>query len=253
METKSFKLRETNIPQQFKLLVEQELVLKNQNGQVTTFTLNEISDPNDQSNDCTDIFGSIFLALASIFGNNFFKDKVSSAITFEDTKGIGEAMFTMRSDFQTDDLPERETSGFYNYTGTFGENKEGIEPEKVLAFDKMEKVTPWINNFNRSMLYLHKKRIGDISTANGMTLIALRVIRNWMEETIQTNPDNQIELIIDDMMGHVSHISKEEYEQKLVPFAYVDGKIIDGEINIVATFGEELKNVAKGNSDFFTE
>ena len=244
METKTTILRESQVPQNFKLMVEQEVTTTNENGQVTAFDIDLTNDPVDQSNDSTDTFDTLILTCASIMSKDEMKDKNNkSALVFGNTKGIGEMLMACIAEYV-----EEDGEGNWYYSFTFDpEDIKGIKPDNTFNFTKLEKVAPFANMFNVALMELHSKRIGDVEIINGMVLCAIKSIIGWLD-TAATEGEIQ-ELIIDGAPKYSSTVSEQEWKDSLITFATASVEVVKGVKKMSMSFGEEMKAIAKGNGD----
>ena len=73
-------IRETNIPQQFKAMFEQEVYRIDPNtNEMIKFNISAANDPRDQSNDCVDIFGVLINTCANIMAHDEMKPEDGKA------------------------------------------------------------------------------------------------------------------------------------------------------------------------------
>lgn len=245
MDVKTTFLRESQIPQNFKMMFEQEVTTTNSNGQITSYDISLTNDPNDQSNDSTDAFDTLILACASIMSKDEMKPKESgkSALVFGNTKGVGEMLMACIAEYI-----EEEGKGNWYYSFTFNpEDIKGIKAENTFNFTKLEKVAPFANIFNDSLMELHSKRIGDIEIINGMVLCAIKTLIAWMDTAAIEGEVN--ELVIDGAAKYTQTISEEEWKDSFITFATASVEVVKGIKKMTMSFGEEMKAIAKGNSD----
>lgn len=245
METITTTLRESQIPQNFKLMFEQEVTSTNEMGQVTSFDVSLTNDPNDQTNDSTDAFDTLILACASIMSKDEMKPKDSgkSALVFGNTKGVGEMLMACIAEYI-----EEDGKGNWYFSFTFNpEDIKGIKPENTFNFTSLEKVAPFANIFNDAAMELHSKRIGDIEIINGMVLCAIKSLIAWLD-TAATEGEIH-ELVIDGSPRYQKQISEQDWKDSFITFATASVEVVKGVKKMAMGFGEEMKAIAKGNSD----
>jgi hypothetical protein len=241
----TFKLRETNIPQQFKMMFEQDITVTNEQGEQISFCLNSENNPKDQSNDTTDTFSALILTIASIMSLDAMK-KVKDgkvALVFSNTKGIGELLLACIAEYT-----EENGEGNWYYSLTFNQDDiKGIKPDNIHNYTDLSKICPFAVKFNDALYELHSKSLGDTELVNQMVLIAIKCIINWLDSAAVE--DEVTELIIDDAISYSENISKEDYENSFVTFATASVEVVKGVKQMSMSFGEEILLIAKGNSD----
>lgn len=245
METKTTKLRESQIPQNFKMAFEQEVTSTNANGQVTSFDIGLTNDPKDQSNDSTDTFDALILTCASIMSKDEMKPKADgkSALVFTNSKGVGEMLMACIAEYT-----EEEGEGNWYFSFSFDpEDIKGIKPENIFNFTKLEKVAPFANMFNDALMELHSKRIGDVEIINSMVITAIKTIIGWLD-TAAVEGEVQ-ELVIDGALKYNKEITEDEWKNSLITFATAAVEVVKGVKKMSMSFGEEMKLIAKGNAD----
>lgn len=245
METKTTNLRESQIPQNFKMMFEQEVISTNSNGQVTSFDISTSNDPHDHSNDSTDAFDTLILTCASIMSKDEMKNKADgkSALVFGNTKGVGEIILACVAEYT-----EEDGDGNWYFSFTFDpEDIKGIKPENIFNFTNLEKIAPFANMYNDALLELHSKRIGDIEIINGMVICAIKSIIAWLDTA--ANESTVQELVIDGSLKYNSDWSEEDWKNSLITFATASVEVVKGVKKMSMSFGEEMKLIAKGNAD----
>ena len=113
--TKTFILRETNIPQQFAMLVSQEVTVVFRDGSQHPATVYNGNDLSTQVNECVDIFSTFIGTCADTLSSPEMKpEEGKAAIVFQNTKGIGEMLLAVVSEYI-----EEEGEGNWYYSFTF--------------------------------------------------------------------------------------------------------------------------------------
>lgn len=245
MESKITKLRESQIPQNFKMMFEEEITSTNTNGQVTSFDISLTNDCKDQSNDSTDAFDTLILTCASVMSKDEMKPKEDgkAALIFTNTKGVGEMLMACIAEYT-----EEDGDGNWYFSFSFDpEDIKSINPDNIFNFTKLEKVAPFANMFNDALMELHSKRIGDTEIINGMVLCAIRTITGWLD-TAASEAEVQ-ELVIDGALKYSKEISEQEWKDSLITFATASVEVVKGVKKMSMSFGEEMKLIAKGNAD----
>ncbi len=238
-------IRETNIPQQFKAMFEQEVYRIDPNtNEMIKFNISAANDPRDQSNDCVDIFGVLINTCANIMAHDEMKpEDGKAALVFGNLQGVGEMLMACVAEYVKDG-----DEGNWYYSFTFDpEDIKNIKPENVHPFNSMEKICPFMEEFNRCFAAMHMKSV-DQEFVYGSTLCAIKTLINWLESA--ANEDEIVELVIDDVLKYNSEISLEDYNASMITFAIASAEVVKGVKKYSMSFGEEMKAVAKGNGDF---
>lgn len=245
MEIKTTKLRESQIPQNYKMMIESEITTTNDEGQTTVFDISIANDVHDQSNDSTDMFDTLILTCASIMSRDEMKPKADgkSALVFTNTNGVGEVLMACIAEYT-----EEDGDGNWYFSFSFDpEDIKGIKPENVFNFTSLEKVAPFANVFNESCMELHTKRIGDLEIINNMVLCTIKTIYGWLDSSASETEIQ--ELLIEGALKYNKNISFEDWENSLITFATASVEVVKGIKKMSMSFGEEMKLIAKGNSD----
>ena len=245
METKTFKLRETTIPQMFKQIGETEIMMTLNDGTKQAFNIRMDEDERTHACDATDPFGVFFMTIASIMSKDELKPKDSgkAALVFNDYKGVGEMLFACIAEYVEDG-----DDGNWYYSFSFNpDDIKGIKNENIFTFGNLEKVAPYAQTFNESFLELHSKRVPDIEIINATTLTIIKCLDNWLDSAAVEN--EIVELVIDDVLNYSTDRTTEEHNAAMVAFANLSVVVEKGIKIKSGQFGEELKAIAKGNGD----
>lgn len=247
METKNFKFRETDLPQKFKLMAEEKIFTVEDNGEKQGYTFSLEVDDNHCC-DSTDIFGTLFVAIASLMCKDQFKPTDGkAALVFNDdtTEGAGRMLMACISEFV-----KEENDGNWYFSFSFNPNDiKNIKDENIYSFYNLEKIMPFAAAFNNAFIEMHHKMIEQRSIINMLATIIIKCLINWLDSNAKE--DTIVELIIDDVLHYAKNRTDDEYDAAIIDCATlsvtVDKK--DGIKVMSGQFGEELKAIAKGNGD----
>lgn len=244
MEKKTLTIRETNIPNNFKMAVESEITTT-ENGVTSPITLDCTTDPKDQSNDCTDMYSAMFTAIASIMSNDIMKPKASgkAALVFTNPRSVGEVVMACISEYS-----EEDGSGNWYFRLSFDpEDIKGIEPKNIFNANKLEKIEPFAHHFNAALCQLHSKMLGSIDIINSLAVVAIETLKNWLDSNAEEG--TIVELVINDRKSYKKDMTESEWNDNLITYAIASVEIVKGIKKMSCVFGEELKAIAKGNID----
>lgn len=232
--TQSTRLRDSSIPQQFKLLVESEVTFPAPAGGVPTGLNIRNEFDGSYSNDCVDMFDTVIMALAELCAKDKFKAKDKQAIGIN---GLENGAFIAALLIDYDD--EAKCNSF---AITFDPlDVKGYEVTNLIDITEF----PYI--VNETLYGLHRKNINDITIINQMVVTTFKAIHQWLDSN--ASDGNVVELIIDGAIDYQDQMSKEEFDANAIEFASAKVQLVNGVKKFSITFGEEIKAIAKGNSD----
>lgn len=258
--TKTFILRETNIPQQFAMMVSQEVTVVFRDGSQHPATVYNGNDLSTQVNECVDIFSTFIGTCADTLSSPEMKpEEGKAAIVFQNTKGIGEMLLAVVSEYI-----EEEGEGNWYYSFTFNpDDIKGIDPKNIHNFSDQEctftfkytkdgevKTAPttFCNHFQKFFAVSANKWLGsDAQVAQQLILIIVRCIRDWLDAA--ATEENRVELVIDGITRVQENITIDEYNRNKFPFATAAVEVVKDIKKFSMNFSEELKQVCKGDSD----
>lgn len=241
----NYTLRETTIGSQFKFMVEEALPnVKNSLGQEVRVLISDVPNPDTQTCEAFDLFGSIFVALSSIMSNDNFKTKEKSAFVITDKKNNNEFILACTADYDEDG-----DNYFYNCTFD-SEDISGINKKNVYSwFDYVDsRNATFFNLVDANLEHSHAISIIDSKVSEIITICAIKCLYNWLDT--QAVEGEVVTLDITDALGNFeSPISSEDYKNKLITLATASVEVVKGIKKMSIQFGEELKAIAKGNGD----
>ena len=80
-----------------------------------------------------------------------------------------------------------------------------------------------------------------------MVLCAIKTIYGWLDSSASETETQ--ELLIEGALKYNKNISFEDWENSLITFATASVEVVKGIKKMSMSFGEEMKLIAKGNSD----
>lgn len=260
METKRFILRNTAIPQNFKMMASEEVKGYSESGQVVKYTFNNISSPSTQINECVDTFSALVITIADIMSTPEMKpEDGKAALVFTNTEGIGEMIFACISEF----VSEGDEGNWY-YSFSFDPKDISGIPEKNIHNATDDEFNYSFKHDGKTYMFNFCTRYGvalNISAGLNVTpamsiskqiiLCLVKTLRNWLED--QAKEDERVELDIDGVYrtNNGVQISQEEYDRNKVVFATASVEVVKGNKVLGMNFSEEAKQVAKGDNDTF--
>lgn len=251
---KTMELRETNMPQLFRGALISELTGTGSNGNAVSFVISDTTNEKDQRNDSVYPFTSFIGACARIMSNDAMKSKDhKTALVFSDPKGAGSMLMACVSEW----IPEGD-DGNFNFYFTFDpEDIKGIPEEAVKPFYDIQAIMPWGPTLRSVLANVHCRRIDDLEILNGITILIVKTICNWLDSNASENEVVSCEFkdstVYDVKLATDSNesvpIDFETYKSHWVTYAVASVAVERGVKKKTMTFGEEMKAIAKGNAD----
>ena len=251
---KTFELRETNMPQLFRSALISELTGSGANGNAVHFVISDTTNEKDQRNDSVYPFTAFIGACARIMSADAMKSKDhKTALVFSDPKGAGSMLMACVSEW----IPEGD-DGNYNFYFTFDpEDIKGIPEDAVKPFYDIQAIMPWGPTLRGVLSNVHCRRIDDVEILNGITILVVKTICNWLDANASENEEIAVEFkdstVYDAELTAEGKaptpIDFETYKSHWVTYATATVSVERGLKKKTMTFGEEMKAIAKGNAD----
>lgn len=241
--SKSFKLRETTIPEAFKYRVEEKAptFVHKGTGETLTVQIGLNPDPETNNNSSIDIFGALMTGCAMAMSNAQFKNKDKSALVFNKSDN-GEVICACISEYDTEG-----ENYFYNFSfepedikgiKNIVNYKDFVVKETNMSFEKV---------VNTAYCKAHNIAVTDDGVLDVLIISALECIYQWLD--MNAKDGEIIQLVIDDNLGQYKMMSAKEYADILKPVAIASVETNKDTKKMSIQFAEELKAIAKGNND----
>ena len=252
---KTIEIRESNLPNAFRIAVETEAMATGTNGSVVSFQISNQNNFYDMRNDCVMPFSVLIATAASIMSNAKMKSKDhKTAIIFANPKGSGSMLMACISEY----IPAEEGEGNWNVYFSFDpESIKGIPEDSVKNYTDLQSIEHWAACYRNIMLNTHSRKIDDEEVINQLTIISVKCLINWLDENASENDVINLEikeapnyLDIPATSGEeATPIKYEDYKNSWITYATASVEIVKGQKIKSMTFGEEMKAIAKGNVD----
>lgn len=264
METKNYKITETNIPLNFSMLCT-EITTLNDAGQPGSVSVPNV--PVEQmmfTNPSVTPFAALIATCADVISNEKFKPASGKAALLfskkEDKEFENMQMAVVSELIKEDD----EEEGNWNFYFTFNPaefRSIGIAKEDIhLAYnqDDLFSLTEngqtiersFVNRFVEALQVIGLIGISDYKAIIEIADRCIRCIKNWLDENAK---EDEIMTVTIEAIPHpdMNVTSIEEQNGEIVPFATASVRIVKGIKEMSMTFSEELKLICKGNADSY--
>jgi hypothetical protein len=94
---------------------------------------------------------------------------------------------------------------------------------------------------------MHSAMINMPEFISYLSLCVVKTLIKYLDTNVR--PDEKIEFVIDDIMSYKMNMTEEEFFNNLTPLVTVSAEIIKDKKVYAIEFSEELKAIAKNNSD----
>jgi hypothetical protein len=244
-KTTEFRISDPNnlCPQKFKNLVEErqpKFISYDGNEYAVSISLNE--NPEYHSNSSIDCFGATIKACASAISDQKFKIKEKAALVLTD-EATGEVLVAIVSDYDKEG-----ENYFFNITFNSEDIADAKLVENISTFRTTNGNFDFIALFNAEYMKAHNITVVDRNVAAVIIRAVFETIFIWLD---QNAVDGEvIKLIITDRLEqYIAGQSAEEYKKSIVPVAICSVETVKDVKKMSIQFAEELKAIAKGNSD----
>ena len=248
MDTIKNYIRETNLPSMNSQEFESSYSVSLEGGNSCRFSIPNKTDPTDQTNYAVDMFNGLWLACASALSRDQFKPKEGkAALRFKDPAGAGDCIFAFIAEYVKEG-----DEGSWMFSGVFNtiDELKTIDVKNQWDFNAMEKIEPFGSIFNSAIMDISSAALSDIQIINGICISILKSVRSWLETNAKE--DAVVEVIFDSPLKYSPQITAEDYKNSSVEMATASVEIVKGEKIMTVMFGEELREIAKGNADAAT-
>lgn len=241
--------RESSVPQSYKAKVESEFPTftdyMTEDGEPRTYQV-ELSismNPRTHFNAAVDIPCNVIKAVASCMQQEKFKDKQKAALVIN-KKATGE--------FIAAALAEYDNEGeCYNYGITFDpQDITGLDKEHCINFTDFldeKRDMDFHAIFVSELLLAHNYSIANRDMVEAFTTTTFDCLHHWLDVNAKT--DEVMELELTDYIGRYTEMDETQYLNSLKTVAIASVEVVKDVKKMSITYGEEIKNIAKGNAD----
>jgi hypothetical protein len=249
---KNVNIRESNLPNIFKIGFETDLKISGPNNNAVLFKIQNVNNEIDQKNDCVYPFAAFIEACASVMSTDVMKSKEhKTALVFSDPKGAGNMLMACISEW----IPANDGDGNYNFYFSFDpDDIKGLPEDRIHNFYNLQDVKSWGATIKKIIASSHGRCIDDDQILTQMSILIVKSLYNWLDEN--ASEDTVVSLTIDEDPTYYNNdsnpadkLSYEDYLKRLITYAVATVEIVKGKKIKSMTFGEEMKAIAKGNAD----
>ena len=241
--------RNSSVPQSYKAKVESEFPTftdyMSGEGEPQTYQV-ELSitmNPRTHFNASTDIPCNVLKAVAACMTEDKFKDKQKAALIIN-KKQTGEFIAAAIADYDAE-------GECYNYSISF-------DPQDISGIDNDHKInfTDFHNEktdmdfhaiFVAELLMAHNYSISNRDMVEAFVTTTFDCLHHWLD--MNAKSDEVMELELTDFIGRYTEMDESQYLSSLKTVAIASVEVVKDVKKMSITFGEEVKNIAKGNAD----
>lgn len=224
--------RNLNLGYLFKTSIE-ENVLKSSTGEEIRVSVSMETDKTDQTNQAYDMIGTFFVSLANVMNSDDIKKESPTAFIFTDAKDTGGLLMGVKYEM----IDEHSTF-------TFIFDQEELKGCRVINFNDCP---DFAKIYKCCYSDMHSSIINMPEFISYLSLCVVKTLIKYLDTNVR--PDEKIEFVIDDIMSYKMNMTEEEFFNNLTPLVTVSAEIIKDKKVYAIEFSEELKAIAKNNSD----